>query len=333
MLMKIVILDGFTANPGDLSWKPLEEIGEVTVYDRTPPSETVSRAADAEVIVTNKVIISKDVMQQLPKLKYVGVAATGYNVVDLKYASERNIVVTNIPAYSTASVAQMTVAQLLNATNRVALHADSVSKGEWQSSKDFCYWLPPQRELAGETFGIIGLGNTGLATAKIVLALGMKVLALTSKTQEILPEGITKAKNIDDLMRNSDVISLHCPLTPDTEHIINKVNIAKMKRNAIIINTGRGPLVDEQAVAEALREGRTERQRRILGLLVPYEREGVPHADVDVRAVVVHDVALDAELRLKPQALQLEVEVHVLRVVHPGAVALEVLVDVVAVER
>ena len=246
--MKIVILDGFTANPGDLSWKPLEEIGEVTVYDRTPPSETVSRAADAEVIVTNKVIISKDVMQQLPKLKYVGVAATGYNVVDLKYASERNIVVTNIPAYSTASVAQMAVAHLLNATNRVALHADSVSKGEWQSSKDFCYWLTPQRELAGETFGIIGLGNTGLATARIVLALGMKVLA----------EGITKAKDIDDLLANSDVLSLHCPLTPDTEHIINKVNIAKMKRNAIIINTGRGPLVDEDAVAEALTKGHIE---------------------------------------------------------------------------
>ena len=173
--MKIVILDGYTANPGDLSWKPLEEIGEVVIYDRTPPSETVSRAADAEVIVTNKVIISKEVMQQLPKLKYVGVAATGYNVVDLEYASERGIIVTNIPAYSTMSVAQMAVAHLLNVTNRVALHADSVSKGEWQSSKDFCYWLTPQRELAGETFGIIGLGNTGLATAKIVLALGMKV--------------------------------------------------------------------------------------------------------------------------------------------------------------
>ena len=204
MLMKIVILDGFTANPGDLSWKPLEEIGEVTVYDRTPPSETVSRAADAEVIVTNKVIISKDVMQQLPKLKYVGVAATGYNVVDLKYASERNIVVTNIPAYSTASVAQMAVAHLLNVTNRVALHAESVSNGEWQSNKDFCYWLTPQRELAGETFGIIGLGNTGLATARIVLALGMKVLALTSKAQEVLPEGITKAKDIDDLFADDD---------------------------------------------------------------------------------------------------------------------------------
>lgn len=243
--MKIVILDGFTANPGDLSWKPLEEIGEVVIYDRTPPSETVSRAADAEVIVTNKVIISKEVMQQLPKLRYVGVAATGYNVVDLEYASEHGIIVTNIPAYSTMSVAQMAVAHLLNVTNRVALHADSVSKGEWQSSKDFCYWLTPQRELAGETFGIIGLGNTGLATARIVLALGMKVLALTSKTQDVLPEGITKAKDIDVLLTNSDVISLHCPLTADTKHIINKVNIAKMKKNAIVINTGRGPLVDE----------------------------------------------------------------------------------------
>lgn len=256
--MKIVILDGYTANPGDLSWKPLEEIGEVVIYDRTPPSETVSRAADAEVIVTNKVIISKEVMQQLPKLRYVGVAATGYNVVDLEYASEHGIIVTNIPAYSTMSVAQMAVAHLLNVTNRVALHADSVSKGEWQSSKDFCYWLTPQRELAGETFGIIGLGNTGLATARIVLALGMKVLALTSKTQDVLPEGITKARDIDDLLTNSDVISLHCPLTADTKHIINKVNIAKMKRNAIIINTGRGPLVDEEAVAEALTEGRIE---------------------------------------------------------------------------
>lgn len=256
--MKIVILDGYTANPGDLSWKPLEELGEVVVYDRTPASETIARAADAEVIVTNKVIISKEVMEQLPKLKYVGVAATGYNVVDLKYASERGIIVTNIPAYSTMSVAQMVVAHLLNVTNRVALHADSVSNGDWESSKDFCYWLTPQRELMGETFGIVGLGNTGMATAKIVMALGMKVLAFTSKKQEDLPEGIIKAKDLDDMLKNSDVISLHCPLTPETEHIINKENIDKMKKNVIIINTGRGPLVDEEAVSLALHENRIE---------------------------------------------------------------------------
>lgn len=256
--MKIVILDGYTANPGDLSWKPLEDIGEVIVYDRTTASETVERAADAEVIVTNKVIISAEVMEQLPKLKYVGVSATGYNVVDLKYASEHGIVVTNIPAYSTMSVAQMAVAHLLNVTNHVALHADSVRQGRWESSKDFCYWITPQRELLDQTIGIIGLGNTGLATARAVMALGMKVLAFTSKAQDALPEGIAKAKDLDDLFMNSDVISLHCPLTADTEHIINKESIAKMKKNVIIINTGRGPLIDEQAVADALRTGSIE---------------------------------------------------------------------------
>ena len=234
MLMKIVILDGYTANPGDLSWKPLEEIGEVVVYDRTPPSETVSRAADAEVIVTNKVIISKEVMEQLPKLRYIGVAATGYNVVDLKYASERGIIVTNIPAYSTASVAQMAVAHLLNVTNRVALHAKSVSNGEWQSSKDFCYWLTPQRELAGETFGIVGLGNTGLATAKAVLALGMKVLALTSKAQEVLPEGITNLRLGESFLLGNDTAYLtKLPGTVD-DAIILEAQIVELKEKPSI---------------------------------------------------------------------------------------------------
>lgn len=250
--MNIVILDGYTANPGDLSWAPLEELGELIVYNRTEPNETVYRAKDADAVLTNKVVLNADIIEQLPQLKYIGVLATGYNIVDLKAAAEHNIVVTNIPAYSTMSVAQMVMAHLLNITNRVALHADSVRGGRWESSRDFCYWLTPQRELLNQTMGIIGLGNTGMATARAAMALGMKVLAVTSKEQSKLPDGITKAKNLDDMFTNADVISLNCPLTPDTRHIINAESISKMKKTAIIINTGRGPLVDEQAVADAL---------------------------------------------------------------------------------
>ena len=252
--MKIVILDGYTANPGDLSWKELENLGTLTVYDRTKPEETVARAADAEIILTNKVIISREVMAQLPLLKYIGVLATGYNVVDIEAAHERGIIVTNVPAYSTESVAQMVFAHLLTVTNRTEHYAIQNRKGRWTSNSDFCYWDFPHMELAGKTFGIVGLGNIGRRVAEIALAFGMQVKALTSKSANTLPTGIKKA-DLEELLATSDVISLHCPLTDATRHLINYETLSRMRPSAILINTGRGPLVDDQAIASALAEG------------------------------------------------------------------------------
>jgi glycerate dehydrogenase len=253
--MKIVILDGYTANPGDMSWKELEELGTLAVYDRTRPEETVARAADAEIILTNKVIISREVMAQLPLLKYIGVLATGYNVVDIEAAHERGIIVTNVPAYSTESVAQMVFAHLLTVTNRTEHYAIQNRKGRWTSNSDFCYWDFPHMELAGKTFGIVGLGNIGRRVAEIALAFGMQVKALTSKSANALPAGIEKA-DLEELLASSDIISLHCPLTDSTRHLINRETLSLMRPSAILINTGRGPLVDDQAVADALAEGR-----------------------------------------------------------------------------
>ena len=252
--MKIVVLDGFTANPGDLSWKGLEELGTVTVYDRTKPEETVARAADADIVLTNKVLISREVMMQLPQLKYIGVLATGYNVVDIEAAHERGIIVTNVPAYSTESVAQMVFAHLLTVTNRTEHYALQNRQGRWTKNPDFCYWDFPHMELAGKTFGIVGLGNIGRRVAEIALAFGMQVKALTSKSANTLPAGIEKA-DLEALLATSDVISLHCPLTDTTRHLINRETLQRMKPSAILINTGRGPLVDDQAVASALAEG------------------------------------------------------------------------------
>ncbi len=270
--MKIVILDGYTANPGDLSWDGLKELGELQVYDRTSPEELLRRAEEAEVLLTNKVIINADAMAALPQLRYIGVLATGYNVVDVAEAHRRGIVVTNIPAYSTMSVAQMVMAHLLNITNRVALHAEAVRNGEWERSPDFCLTptlsksegVTPRRqgeasliELDGLTFGIVGLGNTGMATARMAQALGMKVMAVSSKTEEALrPLGISKASGYGQLFSEADVVSLHCPLTPETHHLVNRDRLALMKPTAILINTGRGPLIDEQALADALAEGK-----------------------------------------------------------------------------
>ena len=253
--MKIVILDGYSANPGDLSWKELEKLGEVTVYDRTKPSETVARAAGSDIVLTNKVVINKDVMAQLPQLKYIGVLATGYNVVDIDAAHERGIIVTNVPAYSTESVAQMVFAHLLTVTNRTEHYAIQNRSGRWTENPDFCYWDFPHQELAGKTFGIVGLGNIGQRVAQIAQAFGMKVKALTSKAAEALPKGIEKV-TIEELLATSDVLSLHCPLTDSTHHLINVATLKQMKSSAILINTGRGPLIDDQAVAEALAEGR-----------------------------------------------------------------------------
>ena len=253
--MKIVILDGYTANPGDLSWKELEKMGSLTVYERTRPEETVARAADADIVLTNKVIISREVIAQLPCLKYIGVLATGYNVVDIQAAHERGIVVTNVPAYSTESVAQMVFAHLLNATNRTDHYATQNRELRWTENRDFCYWDFPHMELAEKTFGIVGLGNIGQRVAEIALAFGMKVKAVTSKPAVALPTGIGKA-DLEELLATSDVVSLHCPLTNRTRHMINPQTLQLMKPSAILINTGRGPLVDDQAVATALAEGR-----------------------------------------------------------------------------
>lgn len=249
--MKIVILDAYTANPGDLSWSALEALGDLTIYDRTAPAEVVERATGADAILTNKVIIGKNEMEALPSLKYIGVLATGYNVVDIPEAHKRGITVTNIPAYSTMSVAQMAFAHILNIHNQVAMHSQAVKAGTWSDATDFSFQLTTQQEIATMTIGLVGLGNTGMATAKIALAFGMNVQAFTSKPQEALPAGIKKV-TMDELFQTSDIVSLHCPLTESTKELVNKDRLAQMKNTAILINTGRGPLLNEQDVADAL---------------------------------------------------------------------------------
>lgn len=253
-MAKICILDGFTSNPGDLSWNEIGKLGECAVYDRTTPEQLAERAGDADIVLTNKVVLGLKEIGQLPKLKYIGVLATGYNVVDLKAATERGIVVTNIPAYSTDSVAQMVFAHILNITHHIAEYAAEARVGKWSQCADFCYCNTPIMELAGKTMGIVGLGHTGMATAKIALAFGMKVMALTSKTPESLPKGIEPAP-FDRLLTEADILSLHCPLTDNTRHFINRDTLCRMKKTAILINTGRGPLVNEADLAEALNNG------------------------------------------------------------------------------
>lgn len=253
--MKIVVLDGYALNPGDLSWTGMEALGELTVYERTSPSEVLERSAGAEVLITNKTVITAEHMVALPKLKYIGVLATGYNVVDIDEARNRGIVVTNIPAYSTASVAQMVFAHVLNITQRVGYYATENANGRWTNSVDFCYWDTDLVELDGKKMGIVGLGNIGRATARIAQAFGMEVLVVTSKEQSALPEGMKKV-TLDELFAQSDVVSLHCPLTPDTKEMVNAARLQTMKPSAILINTGRGPLVNEQDLADALNEGR-----------------------------------------------------------------------------
>lgn len=253
--MKIVILDGYTANPGDLSWGSLKEMGEVTVYERTRREEIAGRAADADIVLTNKVVMDREMMALLPRLKYIGVLATGYNVVDIEAARERDIIVTNVPAYSTESVAQTVFAHLLTVTNRTEHYAQQNRQGRWAENRDFCYWDTELTELAGKTMGIVGLGHIGRRVAEIALAFGMQVKAMTSKKAEELPAGIQKAE-LQSLLASADVVSLHCPLTEDTRHLIHRETIRLMKPSAILINTGRGPLVDDEVLAEALNEGR-----------------------------------------------------------------------------
>lgn len=252
--MNICVLDGYTLNPGDLDWGSLSKLGNLKVYDRTMPSEIIERAIESEIVLTNKVIIDDNTMAQLPKLRYIGVLATGYNVVDIEAARKRGIIVTNIPAYSTNSVAQMVFAHILNIVQQVDTYAKEVQEGKWSNCPDFCYYNHTLMELAGKTIGIVGLGNTGMATARIASAFGMKVVALTSKTADRLPEGITPVC-LDELLHESDIVSLHCPLTDSTRELINKTTLAKMKKSAILINTGRGPLVNEADLAAALNNG------------------------------------------------------------------------------
>lgn len=252
--MKIVELDSYAANPGDLSWEPLKEIGELTLYPRTAPAEVVERAKDADAILINKVQITDEVMAALPKLRYIGVLATGYNVVDVAAAKRRGIVVTNIPSYSTESVAQMVFAHILNITNQVGHYAQEARNERWSRNPDFCYWDTPLPELAGKTIGIVGLGHIGQRVAQIARVFGMDVYAMTSKESASLPEGVQKT-TLEGLLAISDILTLHCPLTADNRHMINAERIAQMKEGAILINTARGPLVDEQAVADALQSG------------------------------------------------------------------------------
>ena len=250
--MKIVVLEADAVIPKREAWSRMCDLGEVLLYPQTTAAEVVDRLADADIAITNKVVIDKAVMAQLPKLKYIGVLATGYNVVDIEEARNRGIVVTNIPAYSTDSVAQMVWAHVLNITNRVGYYAEQNRNGRWAENKYFCYYDFQHDELAGKTFGIVGLGNIGMAVARIALAFGMKVIAYTSKTE--LPEGISRV-DMDSLFRESDVISLHCPLTKDTQSLVNRNRLKQMKPTAILINTSRGLVIDEQAVADALNDG------------------------------------------------------------------------------
>ena len=252
--MQIVLLDGYASNPGDLTWEPLKEMGGVTVYDRTQPSEVVERAHDAEIIVTNKVTLTRQTLEQLPNLRLICVLATGYNTIDTLAASDLGITVCNVPAYSTDSVAQMVFAQILNMTNRVAHYARQTREGRWSAAPDFCYWDLPVSELAGKTLGIVGLGHIGAKVASIAREFGMDVFAFTSKNSIDLPDYIQKT-TLEGLFGVSDILTLHCPLTSDTHELINARTLARMKRGALLINTGRGPLVNEADVAEALASG------------------------------------------------------------------------------
>lgn len=249
--MKIVVLDGYAANPGDLSWNELKTLGECEIYDRTAPEEVLTRAKDAEAILTNKTVITAEHMTSLPNLKYIGVLATGYNIIDIAAAKERDIVVTNIPAYSTPSVGQMVFAHILNITQQVQHYTDEVRQGQWSKNQDFCYWDTPLIELLGKKIGLIGLGQTGYNTARIAIGFGMKVWAYTSKSRLQLPPEIKKAE-LDQIFHECDIISLHCPLTESTRNLVNADRLELMKSNAILINTGRGPLINEQDLADAL---------------------------------------------------------------------------------
>ena len=259
--MKIVVLDGYTLNPGDLSWKDLEKIGDLTVYDRTTyvlseHDKVVNRVGDAEIVFTNKTPITREAINKMPNLKYIGVLATGYNVVDVVAAKEKGIVVTNIPSYGTTAVSQMTFALLLEMCHHVGHHSEQVYKGVWTNNEDFCFWNYPLIELAGKNMGIIGFGRIGQDTGKIAQAFGMNVLAYDNYPNKKLESDTLKYVTLDELLSQSDVISLHCPLLESTTGLINRNTIARMKGGAMLINTSRGPLIVEEDLAEALNNGK-----------------------------------------------------------------------------
>jgi glycerate dehydrogenase len=253
--VSIVVLDGFTLNPGDLSWAPLESLGRCAIYDRTPPEEVVARAEHAGIVLTNKTVLCRDAIARLEDLRYIGVLATGYNIVDVEASRRRNIVVTNVPDYGSRSVAQMAIAHVLNLTQHVAYHAATVAGGRWTRSPDFCYWDYPLVELAGLTMGLVGFGRIGRTVAELARALGMRVVVSDPALRAEDSQGV-EVLTLDGLFSTSDVVSLHCPLTPETRRVVDHRRLSLMKPTAFLINTSRGPLVDETALAEALNAGR-----------------------------------------------------------------------------
>lgn len=253
--MKIVVLDGYTLNQGERDWEELNELGEVTVHDRTEPDEVIRRAEGAEVVLTNKVVLDRSTIEHLPDLKYIGVLATGYNIIDLNAAREHGIVVTNIPAYSTDSVVQMAFAHILNITLRVGHYAHEVHNGVWSAQPDFSYRDTPLIELKGKRIGLVGFGHIGQAMAKVALAFGMKVVVCPHKMDTKLPKEYEKAK-LNDVFSTCDIVSLHCPLTSETKEMVNSFRLSLMKQGAILINTGRGGLIDEKALERALLSGK-----------------------------------------------------------------------------
>ena len=254
--MKIAVLDGYTSNPGDLSWDAFEELGELTVYDRTKPEEVVSRCLGCEVVFTNKVVMDAGIVDQLPDLKYIGVLATGTNVIDLENAGKKGVCVTNIPGYGTDSVVQHILAFILHFSSKVSIHDEAVHQGDWVNSKDFSFTLGTLNELSGSTLGIIGLGTIGRKLAKVADAMGMKIIAAHQSSMDRLELSFeVEWLLVDEVFDRSDFLSLNCPLTPETEKVVNAERLQKMKSSAVLINTGRGPLVDEQALADALNVG------------------------------------------------------------------------------
>jgi len=253
--MKLVVLDGYTLNPGDLSWEGMKQFGELEVYERSRGDEILERSRGAALLFTNKTPLGKEVLEQLPDLQYIGVLATGYNVVDIEYARSRGIAVANVPGYGTSSVAQMTIALLLELTQHVQRHSDSVRSGDWSSSPDFCYWNYPLVELEGKTMGIIGFGTIGQKVADIATALGMHIMGSARHHRDQSHRKNFRWAEIPEILRESDVVSIHCPLFPETQGLINKDSLQQMKRSAFLLNTSRGPIVIDEDLADALNEG------------------------------------------------------------------------------
>ncbi len=254
--MKIVMLDSYTTNPGDLSWEQFESLGELTAYDYTPADKTVERAKDADIVITNKTLLPRQVLEQLPKCRYIGLLSTGFNVVDIDYAKEKNIPVCNVPTYSTQAVAQLTFALIAEIYNNVAVHNEAVHNGEWTACRDFCFWKTPLINLQGKTIGLIGYGKIGSAVAKIADAYEMDILCYVPSKKPQPDFRSFRFVELDELLEKSDIVSLHCPLTPQTEKMVNAQFLSKMKKSSVLINTSRGASVDEEALADALKNGK-----------------------------------------------------------------------------